>query len=190
MLLRRYGRSIGLEPGFTILDRGDAEDLIALVRSQLGLNEKDKRFPRKGTIAEMFSKSENTLRTSRRHRGRGIQSFCRSSGGARASFRRDIRQRSASGNWWTTTICWCCCGSLLMQDAASQAGDFATVSLHLGGRISGYESIAGGCDQKFGGHSSERDGRRRRQPVDLCLPRRDVQEHHGVSDALPRRHDL
>ena len=62
MLLRRYGRSIGLEPGFTILDRGDAEDLIALVRVQLGLNEKDKRFPRKGTIAEMFSKSENTLR--------------------------------------------------------------------------------------------------------------------------------
>ena len=63
MLLRRYGRTIGLEPGFTILDRGDAEDLIALVRGQLGLNEKDKRFPRKGTIAEMFSKSENTLRT-------------------------------------------------------------------------------------------------------------------------------
>jgi DNA helicase II / ATP-dependent DNA helicase PcrA len=62
MLLRRYGRSIGLGPGFTILDRGDAEDLIALVRAQLGLNEKDKRFPRKGTIAEMFSKSENTLR--------------------------------------------------------------------------------------------------------------------------------
>ena len=62
MLLRRYGRAIGLEPGFTILDRGDAEDLIALVRAQLGLHEKDKRFPRKGTIAEMFSKSENTLR--------------------------------------------------------------------------------------------------------------------------------
>ncbi len=62
MLLRRYGQSIGLEPGFTILDRGDAEDLIALVRAQLGLNEKDKRFPRKATIAEMFSKSENTLR--------------------------------------------------------------------------------------------------------------------------------
>ena len=62
MLLRRYGRSIGLEPSFTILDRGDAEDLIALVRAQMGLNEKDKRFPRKATIAEMFSKSENTLR--------------------------------------------------------------------------------------------------------------------------------
>ncbi|MBH0205908.1 MAG: UvrD-helicase domain-containing protein [Nitrospira sp.] len=34
LLLRRYGRSIGVEPGFTILDRGDAEDLIALEPSQ------------------------------------------------------------------------------------------------------------------------------------------------------------
>ncbi len=63
LLLRRYGRSIGVEPGFTILDRGDAEDLIALMRAQLGLNEKDKRFPRKGTIMEMLSKCENTLRS-------------------------------------------------------------------------------------------------------------------------------
>ncbi|HKQ34391.1 MAG TPA: ATP-dependent helicase [Nitrospiraceae bacterium] len=63
LLLRRYGRSIGVEPGFTILDRGDAEDLIALTRAQLGLNEKDKRFPRKGTIMEMLSKCENTLRS-------------------------------------------------------------------------------------------------------------------------------
>jgi len=62
MLLRRYGRPIGLEPGFTILDRGDGEDLIGLLRTQLGLHEKDKRFPRKGTIAEIFSKCENTLR--------------------------------------------------------------------------------------------------------------------------------
>ncbi|MGH7168328.1 MAG: ATP-dependent helicase [Nitrospiraceae bacterium] len=63
MLLRRYGRPIGLDPGFTILDRGDAEDLIGLLRTQLGLHEKDKRFPRKGTIAEIFSKCENTLRS-------------------------------------------------------------------------------------------------------------------------------
>src|SRR5690348_4702118 len=27
-LLRQYGRSIGIQPGFTILDRGDSEDLI------------------------------------------------------------------------------------------------------------------------------------------------------------------
>ncbi len=60
-LLRRYGRPIGLEPSFTILDRGDSEDLINLLRGELGLSEKDKRFPRKATVAEIFSKVENTL---------------------------------------------------------------------------------------------------------------------------------
>ncbi|MDH5563738.1 MAG: UvrD-helicase domain-containing protein, partial [Nitrospirota bacterium] len=30
LLLRRYGRPVGLEPGFTILDRGDSEDLLSL----------------------------------------------------------------------------------------------------------------------------------------------------------------
>ena len=54
-LLRRYGRAIGLEPGFTILDRGDSEDLVNFVRGQIGLTDTIKRFPRKRTIADMFS---------------------------------------------------------------------------------------------------------------------------------------
>ena len=61
ILLRRYGRSIGLEPGFTILDRGDSEDLINLLRGQMGMSEAGKRFPRKRTIADLFSKCANTL---------------------------------------------------------------------------------------------------------------------------------
>ncbi len=61
ILLRRYGRPVGLEPGFTILDRGDSEDLINLLRGQLGLNDMGKRFPRKRTIADIYSKSANTL---------------------------------------------------------------------------------------------------------------------------------
>jgi DNA helicase-2/ATP-dependent DNA helicase PcrA len=36
ILLRRYGKGIGLDPGFTILDRGDSEDVINLLRTQLG----------------------------------------------------------------------------------------------------------------------------------------------------------
>ncbi len=61
MLLRRYGRAIGLEPGFTILDRGDSEDVINLIRTQHGLNDKARRFPRKNTINEIFSKAVNKL---------------------------------------------------------------------------------------------------------------------------------
>ncbi len=61
LLLRRYGQPVGLESGFTILDRGDSEDLISLLRGQLGLNDMGKRFPRKHTIGEMFGKTANTL---------------------------------------------------------------------------------------------------------------------------------
>ena len=63
VLLRRYGRTIGLEPGFTILDRGDSEDLVNLVRVQSGLSETGKRFPRKKTIADLFSKCANTMQS-------------------------------------------------------------------------------------------------------------------------------
>lgn len=61
ILLRRYGRPVGLDPGFTILDRGDSEDLLSLLRGQLGLNDTGKRFPRKHTLAEIFGKTANTL---------------------------------------------------------------------------------------------------------------------------------
>ena len=62
-LLRRYGRVIGLDPEFTILDRGDSEDLINLTRVQIGLGDTGKRFPRKRTIADVFSKRANTLQS-------------------------------------------------------------------------------------------------------------------------------
>jgi DNA helicase II / ATP-dependent DNA helicase PcrA len=61
VLLRRYGKAIGLEPGFTILDRGDSEDVVNLLRTQLGLHDKARHFPRKNSLAEMFSKAANKL---------------------------------------------------------------------------------------------------------------------------------
>src|SRR5512145_200266 len=42
MVLRRYGRAVGLESSFTILDRGDAEDVIGLLRARMGFDKKEK----------------------------------------------------------------------------------------------------------------------------------------------------
>jgi len=42
-LLRQHGPLIGLEPGFTILDRSDAEDLLNFLRGELDLTKTDKR---------------------------------------------------------------------------------------------------------------------------------------------------
>ncbi|RUM89873.1 MAG: ATP-dependent helicase [Thermodesulfatator sp.] len=58
-MLRTYGRLIGFSPNFTVLDRGDAEDAINLLRSSLGLSEKGRRFPKKETLASLFSKAVN-----------------------------------------------------------------------------------------------------------------------------------
>jgi len=58
-VLRKYAKVLGLSNSFTILDRTDAEDAINLIRTQLGFNKTDKRFPRKRAITEVISFSVN-----------------------------------------------------------------------------------------------------------------------------------
>ena len=62
LVLRRHGSALGLGSSFTILDRGDSEDAIGLLRARLGLDKKDKRFPRKQTISGLFSMAVNKSR--------------------------------------------------------------------------------------------------------------------------------
>ncbi len=58
-LLRIHGRDIGLEPDFTILDRGDAEDLMHVSRTELGLSVRTRRFPQKATCLDIYSRCVN-----------------------------------------------------------------------------------------------------------------------------------
>lgn len=58
-VLRRYASLLGLANAFTILDRGDSEDVINLTRTRLGLDKKERRFPRKQTILEILSLAAN-----------------------------------------------------------------------------------------------------------------------------------
>ena len=57
--LRKYAQELGFESGFNILDRVDSEDVISLLRGWMKLNVKDRRFPRKKTIANIYSKAMN-----------------------------------------------------------------------------------------------------------------------------------
>jgi len=59
-ILRKYAKAIGFESSFTILDQGDSQDVINLIRSQSGLAKKEKRFPNKQTLNKVFSLSVNT----------------------------------------------------------------------------------------------------------------------------------
>ena len=58
-LLREYASEIGLNREFTIHDREDSADLINLVRHDLGLSNKDRRFPMKGTCLAIYSRTVN-----------------------------------------------------------------------------------------------------------------------------------
>ena len=58
-LLREYAGRIGLDDSFTIHDRGDSEDLMGLVRHEIGLSSTEKRFPLKGTCLSIYSRVVN-----------------------------------------------------------------------------------------------------------------------------------
>ena len=65
-LLRRFGPAAGLAEGFTILDQGDAGDLMGLARSALGYGDLKNaprgapRFPRAETLLSIYSRHVNT----------------------------------------------------------------------------------------------------------------------------------
>jgi len=59
-LLRRYARTAGIGPGFTVLDQADSTDLFGMARTQAGLGERAKRFPRAQTIAGIYSRMVNS----------------------------------------------------------------------------------------------------------------------------------
>ncbi len=59
-ILRLYAKHLGLDPNFTVLDRGDAADLMDVIRHELGCSSKDKRFPRKDACLAIYSYRVNT----------------------------------------------------------------------------------------------------------------------------------
>jgi DNA helicase II / ATP-dependent DNA helicase PcrA len=59
-ILRQRAQQVGLDPSFSVLDRGDSADLLDVARQDLGLAKKEKRFPRKDTCLAIYSHKINT----------------------------------------------------------------------------------------------------------------------------------
>ncbi len=58
-LLRRFAANVGLDPGFSVLDRGDAADVLDVARHELALSKKSRRFPKKDTCLAIYSRCVN-----------------------------------------------------------------------------------------------------------------------------------
>ena len=63
ILLRQFGHHLGLGSNFTIIDRGDAEGILNLIKSSLGMSGAGKRFPSKRVIMNLISGAINKSAT-------------------------------------------------------------------------------------------------------------------------------
>jgi DNA helicase II / ATP-dependent DNA helicase PcrA len=59
--IQRESASLGLE-GVNLLDASDGADLLDLLREELGLATTERRFPRKGTLMDIYSRTVNAQR--------------------------------------------------------------------------------------------------------------------------------
>jgi DNA helicase-2/ATP-dependent DNA helicase PcrA len=62
-LLRLHSQALGLGGSFTVIDRSDAEDLMNVVRTELGFDKGEARFPRKSTCLSIYSRCVNARET-------------------------------------------------------------------------------------------------------------------------------
>ena len=60
---RMHAASLGLAPGFAVLDAGDAADLLDLIREEHGHAQRQRRFPKKSTLLDIYSRTVNAQRT-------------------------------------------------------------------------------------------------------------------------------
>jgi len=58
-MLRKYASHMGLNPAFGILDRVDSENLIGILRKEMQPETAHRSFPRKKTLADIFSRAVN-----------------------------------------------------------------------------------------------------------------------------------
>ncbi|MEN9317295.1 MAG: hypothetical protein RIS35_3688, partial [Pseudomonadota bacterium] len=111
-LLRQHAARLGLEPGFGILDRGDAADLMDVVRHRLGFSDRHKRFPRKDTCLAIYSQRVNTGQPLARVLSETFPWCAEWAGELTTLFRTYVAQKQAHGVldyddlllWWETAM--------------------------------------------------------------------------------------
>jgi len=182
-LLREYAERIGLSDSFTIHDRSDSEDLLAIARHESGFSTTGSRFPGKATCLAIYSRVVN----------------------AQAALGEVLRSAFPWCAHWEDELTQLFAGYTASKQAqnvldyddlllywAHAAADPA-LAREMGGafrshprrRVSGHQSPAGADPALAQARWARRDGGRRRRTVDLFLPRGDGAQHPRFSGAIP-----
>lgn len=59
LVLRHFGKNVGLTPDFTILDQADSLDILGHLRAEMGLSDRARGFPKRETVGAILSKAAN-----------------------------------------------------------------------------------------------------------------------------------
>ncbi len=118
-LLRLHAAAVGLDTGFTVLDRADAADLLNLVRHELGLSRQQTRFPTKATCLAIYSHAVNAAHGLERTLERAFPAYACWTDELKGLFRAyvDAKQRRQLLDYDDLLLYW----FHLMQDEAAAA---------------------------------------------------------------------
>ncbi len=61
LILRRHAEAVGFNPQYSIMDREDSSDLLNVCATDVGINFKEKRFPKGNVLLDIISFASNTL---------------------------------------------------------------------------------------------------------------------------------
>ena len=182
-ILREHATEIGLSPDFSIHDREDSADLMALCRHELGLVADREPVSRQGHLPRHLLPRRERRGAAGARAGRALPLVRRVGGGAQAPVRR-LRPRQAGAER----------PGLRRPAARLGAGDggrrasprMSAVALgpRAGRRVPGHQPAAGAHPAGAEARRARADGGRRRRAVDLRLPRGVGAQHPRLSRRL------
>ena len=185
-LLREYAPQIGLAENFTIHDRGDAEDLMGLVRHELRLRDDAEPLPAEGHLpGDLLARASTAASRSARCCATSTRG-ARLGGRAEAAVPR-LRGRQAGSSTCSTTTTCCCTGAQMLAEPALARHDRRALRPRAGRRVPGHQPPAGRDPARAEARRPRPDGGRRRRAVDLLVPRRRGAQHPRLPGAVRRR---
>ncbi len=169
-LIREYAPRLGLDPGFSVLDRGDAADLMDVVRHRLGFSKTVKRFPRKDTCLGIYSHRVNTQRPLR-HTLETAYPWCldweeQLTALCRAYVEAKLEQQVL--DYDDLLLYW----HVMTADPALAAEHRRALRPRAGRRVPGHQRRAGRDPAAAEARRRRTHRGRRRRAVDLFVPRR------------------
>ena len=180
-LIRRYAARVGLDANFSVLDRGDAADLIDLVRHERGLSRAEKRFPRKDTCLAIYSHRVNTQRPLAETLAEVFPWCAEWEDELTGLYRAYVEKKLASQalDYDDLLLYW----HAMTADAALAREHRRAVRPDPGGRVSGHQSAAGRDPARAAAIGGGPHRGRRRRAVDLLVSRG---RRSRTSSAFPR----